>query len=85
MQRPQACTSAECRGVFGCGKRGADAKRRSGSAGKQIGDDEFVEVAAGEDASFRESCLIEAAARLDNRSARSPLSRRMLLGRSGVD
>src|SRR5439155_26026399 len=53
--------SAECRGVLGCGKRGTDAKSIDlSSAGKQIGDDEFVEVAAGEDAGLCESCLIKA-------------------------
>ena len=57
--------SAKGRGVLGSGERGADAKSIDlGSSGKQIGDDEFVEVTAGEDASFRESRLIKAAAHL---------------------
>lgn len=42
--------SPKGRGVLGSGERGADAKSIDlGSSGKQIGDDEFVEVTAGED------------------------------------
>ena len=62
---PMSATSAELDDASSSGRGDHDAKSIDlGSSGKQIGDDEFVEVTAGEDASFRESRLIKAAAHL---------------------